>query len=191
MRIISGTHKGRRLIAPKHLPVRPTTDFAKEGLFNILRNRLDFSTIDVLELFAGTGNISFEFASRGVPHITAVDSYRGCVQFIHKIAQEFDFPIETVTADVDQFLARNNKRFDLIFADPPYQFDAQSCADFSRKIWENNLLNDSGFLIIEHSKHTDLSQLLHFQEQRKYGGSVFSFFTNNTHDSKTPQNNQS
>ena len=85
MRIISGTHKGRRLIAPSNLPVRPTTDFAKEALFNILRSRLYFDEITVLDLFSGTGNISFEFASRGVPSLTSVDSNQGCVQFINKI----------------------------------------------------------------------------------------------------------
>ena len=188
MRIISGTHKGRRLLAPKQLPVRPTTDFAKEGLFNILRNRFDFHTLRVLELFAGTGNISFEFASRGVPSINAVDSHYGCVQFIDKIATEFNFPITTVKSDVFSFLDRETTPYDLIFADPPYQFEAQECAEIANKIKENNLLKASGFLIIEHSKHTDLSQIADFQEQRKYGGSVFSFFTNKTHDNQTSQN---
>lgn len=123
MRIISGSHKGRRLTAPKNLPVRPTTDFAKEGLFNILRTRLYFDEITVLELFAGTGNISFEFASRGVPSITSVDSNYGCIQYIHKIAEEFSFPITAIKSDADSFLAKASSKFDIIFADPPYDFE--------------------------------------------------------------------
>ncbi|MAN59848.1 MAG: 16S rRNA (guanine(966)-N(2))-methyltransferase RsmD [Flavobacteriaceae bacterium] len=176
MRIISGTHKGRRLTAPRNLPVRPTTDFAKEGLFNILRNRLDFSSLNVLDLYAGTGNISFEFASRGVPRIVAVDAHYGCAQYIEKVATDFEFPIKAIKAEVLKYLDNDTTTFDVIFADPPYDFDIQKLTEVIGKIFQNELLSEEGILIIEHSKHIDLSNTARFQESRKYGNSVFSFF---------------
>ncbi|MFC7357321.1 RsmD family RNA methyltransferase [Jejudonia soesokkakensis] len=176
MRIISGSHKGRRLSAPKNLPVRPTTDFAKEGLFNILRNQFNFSEINVLDLFAGTGNISFEFASRGVTEITSVDSYYGCVQYISKIAEEFEFPIQVIKATTEKFLTNSNGKYSIIFADPPYNFEVEDLSKIVSTIFENNLLKEEGIIIIEHAKHRDLSQISHFKHLRKYGGSVFSFF---------------
>jgi len=177
MRIISGTYKGRRLTAPKSLPVRPTTDFAKEGLFNILRNRYEFATLAVLDLFAGTGNISYEFASRGVSQIVAVDSHFGCVKYINKVSEEFGFPIQTIKADVEKYVNMQKGSYDIIFADPPYSFDTETISRITTKVFENNLLKNDGILIIEHAKHTDLSQLTHYEESRKYGISVFSFFS--------------
>lgn len=176
MRIISGTHKGRRLTAPKNLPVRPTTDFAKEALFNILRVRYYFEELSVLDLFAGTGNISFEFASRGVPNILSVDAHNGCVHYIDKVAEDFTFPIKTVKADVSKYLENASGKFDVIFADPPYDFDISQLSAILSKIFERDLLNEDGLLVIEHSKIIDLSELEHFTEARKYGGNVFSFF---------------
>ena len=176
MRIISGSHKGKRIVAPKNLPVRPTTDFAKEGLFNILGNRLDFTEIEVLDLFSGTGNMSYEFASRGAQKITAVDSYYGCVKFIQKTAQELSFPITPMKADVFSYLEKSKQPYDLIFADPPYVFEVEQFEEMVRKIFRNNLLKPEGIFIIEHPKQTDLTELSGFQEFRKYGGSVFSFF---------------
>lgn len=176
MRIISGTHKGRRLTAPKNLPVRPTKDFAKEALFNILRTRLYFDEISVLELFAGTGNISFEFASRGVPTITAVDSNLGCVQYITKIATEFSFPITAIRSEVDNYLDRASGKYDIIFADPPYNFNESQFESIVTVVFEKDLLEAEGMLIIEHSKEITLATFPKFVEARKYGGSVFSFF---------------
>ncbi|MDC7999999.1 RsmD family RNA methyltransferase [Aequorivita todarodis] len=176
MRIISGTYKGRRLTAPKNLPVRPTTDFAKEALFNILRVRYYFDEIAVLDLYAGTGNISFEFASRGVPVITAVDGHLGCVQYINKVSEEFEFPISTVKSDVSKYLEKASGNYDVIFADPPYDFTTEALKDLVEVIMANSLLNSEGMLIIEHAKQNDLSSLPHFVEARKYGSSVFSFF---------------
>ena len=176
MRIISGTHKGRRLIAPRNLPVRPTTDFAKEALFNILQNTYYFDEISLLDLFAGTGNISYEFASRGTERITAVDAHYGCVKYIQKTAEELGFSIETVKSDVFKYLSAISGGFDIIFADPPYNFDDQQFEEIIGKILQNNLINPNGLIIIEHSKNTDLSHLPQFKEFRKYGGSVFSFF---------------
>lgn len=177
MRIISGSHKGRRLTAPKNLPVRPTTDFAKEALFNILRTRIYFDEITVLDLYAGTGNISFEFASRGVPTITSVDANHGCIQYIQKIAEEFEFPITTVRSEVDVYLGRANGKYDIIFADPPYDIGISDFENIINLVFEKSLLEEEGMLIIEHSKENDLSVLPNFSEARKYGGSKFSFFS--------------
>lgn len=164
-------------MAPKTLPVRPTTDFAKEALFNILNNRISFSEVTFLDLFAGTGNISFEMASRGTKNITAVDSDFGCIKYIQKISDELDFGIHTIKSDVTSFLEKNKQSFDVIFADPPYDFTVDKFEKIILAVFENNLLHPDGFLVIEHSKHTDLSSIQHFSEARKYGGSVFSFFT--------------
>lgn len=178
MRIISGIYKGRRLTAPKNLPVRPTTDFAKEALFNILRVRYYFDEISVLDLFSGTGNISFEFASRGVQNITAVDAHMGCVQYINKVSEEFSFPINTIKADVFKYLENATGKFDVIFADPPYDFEVSQLESIVNTVFEKEMLaEEEGILVIEHSKQNDLSSFPHFVEARKYGGNVFSFFS--------------
>lgn len=176
MRIISGIHKGRRLVAPKKLPVRPTTDMAKESLFNILRNRYQFSPLKVLDLFSGTGNVSYEFASRGVQDITAVDAHAGCIHFINETATKLEMPITTYKSDVYSFLGRESNSYDIIFADPPYDFDDSQFTAIIDSVFDNNLLNEEGTLIIEHSKHTDLQNIRNFIETRKYGGCSFSFF---------------
>ncbi len=184
MRIISGSHKGRRLTAPKSLPVRPTTDFAKESLFNILNNRIDFGTVSVLDLFAGTGNISYEFASRGAKEITSIDAHYGCVKYIQKTAEELSLPITSVKSDVYKYLEIVKTTFDVIFADPPYDFSIERFVEIVDAIFKNQLLNPGGIVIIEHSKHTDLSSHSNFTEARKYGSSVFSFFLNNLKNKK-------
>ncbi len=176
MRIISGTHKGRRITAPSKLPVRPTTDVAKEALFNILNNRFHISQVSVLDLFSGTGNISYEFAARGAEKITAVDANYDCVKFIKKTASELDFPVTTVKSDVFKYLEKVPVRADIIFADPPYNLDKKEFSRIADLVFEKAMLNDNGQLILEHSKHTDLSDLPNFLESRKYGSSVFSFF---------------
>ncbi|APG59419.1 RsmD family RNA methyltransferase [Christiangramia salexigens] len=176
MRIISGKHKGRRLTAPSKLPVRPTTDVAKEALFNILNNSFHLSGISVLDLFAGTGNISFEFASRGTQTITAVDSHYDCLKFIKKTSAELDLPITTIKSDVFKYLEKAPITADIIFADPPYNLEKSDFTKITELVFEKGLLKEDGQLIIEHSKHTDLSDLDHFVEGRKYGSSVFSFF---------------
>jgi 16S rRNA (guanine(966)-N(2))-methyltransferase RsmD len=122
MRIISGKYKGKRLTAPKKLPVRPTTDFAKEALFNILNNNYYFDEVILLDLFSGTGNISYEFASRGCNEITAVDINFGCVQFIDKTAKELSFSINAIKRDVFKFLEKARVKANIVFADPPYDF---------------------------------------------------------------------
>jgi 16S rRNA (guanine(966)-N(2))-methyltransferase RsmD len=176
MRIISGSHKGKRLTAPRKLPVRPTTDFAKEGLFNILRNQYEFDQLKVLDLFSGTGNISYEFASRGSSAITAVDAHIGCIRYIKSVTQQLDMAIDTVQSDVFKFLERATGAYDIIFADPPYDFSKDQLKKIVDLCAKAKLLTEGGCLIIEHSKHLDLADLEHFNSARKYGGSVFSFF---------------
>ena len=176
MRIISGKNRGKRLMAPQKLPVRPTTDFAKEALFNILNNHYYFDEISVLDLFSGTGSISYEFASRGCQDITSVDGHNGCVQFIKKVATELDFPITALKMDVYEYLKREHRAYDIIFADPPYDFSIEQFSEIAELCFEKGLVTEEGMLIIEHSKHTDLSELSHFSYNKKYGGSVFSFF---------------
>lgn len=176
MRIISGKYKSKRLTAPKKLPVRPTTDMAKEGLFNILNNRFYLDEINVLDLFAGTGNISFEFGSRGCPEIVAVDSYAGCVQYISKISKELELPITPIKSDVFKYLERSKQQAHIIFADPPYNFEDSLFFKLVDLVMENKLVEASGVLIVEHSDQTNLSSHSKFTEQRKYGGSIFSFF---------------
>lgn len=176
MRIISGSNKGKKLIAPKKLPVRPTTDMAKEALFNILNNTYHFQGLKVLDLFSGTGNISYEFASRGAGPITAIDGNFECVKFIKRTAKELDFDIQVIKSDVFKYLEKAAIKADIIFADPPYDFETEKFLEIAELVFKNELLNEEGQLIIEHSKHTDLSSAPNFVEARRYGGSVFSFF---------------
>lgn len=176
MRIISGKYKGRRISPPKNLPVRPTTDMSKESLFNILNNHFNFSELKVLDLFAGTGNISYEFASRGSENITAVDEDFGCIKFIKQTAGEFDFNIAAVKSNVFSFLEKSNTDYDLIFADPPYNMEQGKFEKLVKTVFEKKTLTEDGMLIIEHSKHTKLDHLEHLSFQKHYGGSVFSFF---------------
>lgn len=176
MRIISGLHKGRRISAPKKLPVRPTTDMAKEGLFNILNNTFYFDELCVLDLFAGTGNISYEFASRGSEQIICVDADYGCVKFINQTAAVLEAKITAIKSDVFSYLEKTRQKHDIIFADPPYGMSIEDFSKIPHWVFANTLLENGGTLIIEHSKHTDLSHLDYFSRSRKYGGSVFSFF---------------
>lgn len=180
MRIISGKLKGRRLKAPKNLPVRPTTDMAKEGLFNILNNLYYFDSIAVLDLFSGTGNISYEFASRGSKTVYAIDANYNCIRYIYNTAKELDLEINTYKSDVYKFLNKTTLQSDVIFADPPYDFTAEKFLEIANTIFEKNLLKEEGVLIIEHSKHTDLSTHKYHSYDKRYGGNVFSFFENPT-----------
>jgi 16S rRNA (guanine(966)-N(2))-methyltransferase RsmD len=176
VRIISGKHKGRRISPPKNLPVRPTTDMSKEALFNVLNNHFNFSGLKVLDLFAGTGNISYEFASRGCDNVIAVDGDFGCIKFIKQTADEFDFTITAIKSDVMKFLDKNSNSYDIIFADPPYAFDQETFEKIVKTVFERELLQEDGMMIIEHSKYTKMTHLDNFSFQKGYGGSFFSFF---------------
>ncbi|MFL0352453.1 RsmD family RNA methyltransferase [Xanthomarina sp. GH4-25] len=176
MRIVSGKFKGRRITAPKKLPVRPTTDMAKEALFNILNNLYYFNNISVLDLFAGTGNISYEFASRGTTQITCVDQDYGCIKFINETARSFEMPIQTIKSEVFKFLEKTTQKATIVFADPPYDFSIEDFTKIPEIVFKNNLLEKNGILIVEHSKHTDLSQIDNYNYSKSYGGNMFSFF---------------
>jgi len=176
MRIISGKYKGRRISAPKNLPVRPTTDMSKESLFNILNNRFSFEGIKVLDLFSGTGNISYEFGSRGAGNITAVDADFGCIKFIKQTAAEFELPINAYKSDVLKYLRSGKASYDIIFADPPYDMIQKDFEEIVTLVFENELLDEAGMMIIEHSKYTKMDHLMNFSFQKNYGGSYFSFF---------------
>lgn len=176
MRIISGQFKGRRITPPKKLPVRPTTDMAKEAIFNILNNNYYFDEISVLDLFAGTGSISYEFASRGTEDITSVDEDFGCIKFINKTAEEFEMPIKTVRSDVFKFLETTKIKSDVIFVDPPYAFSLEEFSKIPELVFQNDLLEDEGVLVVEHAKQMELSHLPYFSYSKNYRSSIFSFF---------------
>lgn len=175
MRIIRGTHGGRTIHAPGKLPVRPTTDFAKEALFNILENRLDFKSIKALDLFSGIGNLSFEMASRGCTDVTSVDSHFGCFDFTRKKAKELGFEgIRAVKGDALSFIKKCGEKYDLIVADPPYDFE--NTQSIPGLIFQHSILNPGGILIVEHPVQLSFKNAEHFSEQRKYGKVNFSIF---------------
>lgn len=179
MRIISGVFKGRKFIPPaKHWPTRPTTDVAKEGLFNVLQNRIDFEETKMLDLFGGTGNHCYEFISRGCTDTTYVDQFGPAVQFVKKIAEELDIQdsIKIIKMDVFRFIDVTHDKFDYIFAGPPYPLpNLRSIPD---KIFEKDLLNKNGIFVLEHNPDHDFKSHPRFVEERKYGTTIFSFFTN-------------
>lgn len=178
MRIIGGSLKGLRLNPPAKLPVRPTTDLAKEALFNILFNQFDFEKIRVLDLFSGTGNISMEFVSRGVPDLTSVDHDFGCINYLKSLIKQYDLQaIKPIKSDVFKFLETETLQYDLIFADPPY--DLPQLSQIASKIFDRDLLKPQAYLIIEHPSMKKLDNHPQFLEQRKYGSSSFSFFSHN------------
>ncbi len=176
MRVIGGRLKGIRLNAPTNLPVRPTTDMAKEALFNILSNQYDLEQTRVLDLFSGTGNISVEFASRGVPEVVSVDRNTGCYNYLKALSKQYQLDnIRPQKADVFKFLEMETEQFDLIFADPPY--DLPQIPLISGLVFKRDLLSPTGTLIIEHPSTRKLDDQPNFRQQRKYGYSSFSFFT--------------
>lgn len=175
MRIIRGTHRGRKITAPASLPVRPTTDLAKESLFNILDNHIYFDDIRVLDLYAGTGSISYEFASRGSQMVIAVDIHPKCVRFISETAIQLGFnQVKAVRSSSIGYLNHCSEKFDLIFADPPY--DLEGIEEVVTIVFEKQLLQDGGWLVIEHSQGKDFSSFPNFSQHRNYGKVNFSFF---------------
>lgn len=178
MRIISGSFRGKKITAPANLPVRPTTDFAKEALFNVLNNHYDFDEISVLDLFSGIGSIGLEFASRGSQNIVMVDIETGCVKFLSEIVKKMNLEdrVSVVKNDVFEFLKRAVSGFDVIYADPPYDFRQE---EFDKIVWlisENGFLNKNGQLIIEHPKNIRFEGNSNLVQTRKYGKVHFSFF---------------
>ncbi len=177
MRIISGKHKGKQFHPSKGIKARPTTDFAKEALFNLLNNRIDLEDISVLDLFAGTGNITYEFISRGAKESVCVDANYHSFKFIKQMSLELDANIKSIKADVFKFIKNSpQKTFDLIFADPPYA--NENIREIAPHIFKNKWLKPNGILIVEHGDDTNLSDLDNFVECKKYGKVHFSFFEN-------------
>ena len=175
MRIIGGKYKGRRIVPPANLKARPTTDFAKEGLFNVLNNKIDFEGITVLDLFAGTGSISYEFVSRGVVQAHLVEKDYNNFLAIKKIIKQLELPnIKPIHIDVVAFLKTCNIKYDLIFADPP--FNLSWIDELPDLILNANILNAGGLFILEHSKSKNFSDRPFFLETRSYGEVYFSFF---------------
>lgn len=177
MRVIAGRYKSLQIPMPKGGTVRPTTDRAREGLFNILHNRYDFESLRVLDLFMGSGAVSLEFISRGVPELVAVEKNSKLVKQVMTYSQKLGISdLQFVVKDVMKFIkSKHEDSFDLIFADPPYNMlDIES---LPKKVLTSGLLRESGVLILEHHQVTRFNQAEAF-EQRAYGQSVFSFFSN-------------
>lgn len=175
MRIISGSKKGHRIHAPKNLPTRPSTDRSKESLFNIIENRYHLENCSVLDLYAGTGNITYEFASRGAKSVECVDRFKGCTDFITSESKKLGFEqVKVVRADVLKHISRLNTQFDLIFADPP--FATKDYVTIHELVFANNLLDKDGLFVMEHHSVHDFSKLAHFSEARHYGQNVMSFY---------------
>ena len=175
MRIISGKNKGRRLEVPKSFKARPTTDFAKENLFNILNNSIDWEEVKALDLFAGTGGISFELVSRGCPSVICIEKYAPHYNFIEKTKTLLKADeLRIIKSDVFKYLDACKSKFDFIFADPPYDLP---CLDTIPKIiLDKGLLNNGGTFIMEHSKDYSFDDLPLFVEKRIYGSVNFSIF---------------
>ncbi len=175
MRIISGTLKGRRIEPKEELPVRPTTDMARESLFNILNNYVDYEESTVMDLFSGTGAVAFEFVSRGAKNVTAVEINNRCVDFIRKTAEKFGIDnMRVVRADVFDMLKRAYRKFDIVFADPPYSSpDLPKLPDL---VFEKDLLTGDGIFILEHPAEHSFDGHPHFWQHRHYGKVNFTFF---------------
>ncbi|MFA8299534.1 MAG: 16S rRNA (guanine(966)-N(2))-methyltransferase RsmD [Hyphomicrobiales bacterium] len=177
MRIVSGNLRGRTLKLPKDMPVRPTTDMAREALFNILNSRYYFDELEVLDLFSGTGAISFEFLSRGVINVCSIEKNPKCAELIRENAKGFQLEnINVIRTDAMKFIETSRKSYDLIFADPPFELSQEDYDSIYEKIFQNNLLSPSGLLIMEHNKSKVFSGKELYLSTRKYGKVHFSFF---------------
>ena len=177
MRIIAGQFKGRRFNPPADKwPTRPTTDFAKEALFNILENSFHFDEIKVLDLFGGTGSHCYEFVSRGCRDVTYVDQFGPCVKFVHQTLKtlEIEACVKVVKSDVFKFIERATAQYDYVFAGPPYPLPTiDTIPDL---VFEKKMLQPEGWLVLEHNAHHNFSQHPRFLQARHYGGTIFSFF---------------
>jgi 16S rRNA (guanine966-N2)-methyltransferase len=178
MRIISGTLGGRRIQPPAKMPnTRPTTDIAKEGLFNILQNNVDFENIKTLDLFGGTGSISYELASRGANDLTIIEKDPSMYEFIKKTSEQLNIEnFKVIKMDVFKFLERCTESFDLIFAGPPYAL--QNIDELPVLIDQKKILNKEGWFVLEHTPRNDYNNYPMFVKQRNYGTTIFSIFVN-------------
>lgn len=186
MRIIGGKFRGRRFTPPKINPARPTTDFAKEGLFNILDNYWDISTLRFLDLFAGTGSISYEMASRGCTQQTAVEKDPKLANFIRSNAEKLEISIRVAQMDVFKYIDRKEPPADLIFAGPPYPLPTLDT--IPDKVFGANLVRGDGWLILEHNPNHNFDDHPHFMAKRNYGTTIFSIFTGEPESDKDSEN---
>ncbi len=175
MRIIGGRYKGRRIVPPSNFKARPTTDFAREGLFNILNNRVDFEAITVLDLFSGTGSMSYEFASRGAVAVHLVEKDFNHISGIRRIIREYEFDnIKAVHIDVKAFLKTCSIKYDIVFADPPYELPWLK--EIPDLVIQADIIKEGGLFILEHPKSLSFAGHKLFFEHRNYGGVNFAFF---------------
>lgn len=181
MRIIAGSLRGRRLNPPQNLPVRPTTDMARESLFNILNNYVDYEDCTVLDLFAGTGAVSLEFVSRGAREVTSIDINAQCTDFIKQCSTQLGVRnLHVVRADVFDLLKRANRRFDIVFADPPYALEG--LPQLPDMVFDRGVLTDDGIFVLEHPREYSFEEHPHFWQHRAYGKVNFTFFANKLDD---------
>ena len=177
MRIISGKFKGRKFKPPaSNWPTRPTTDFAREGLFNILQNNLDFESISVLDLFCGTGSHTYEFVSRGCSDVTCIDKFGGCIRFVKETIATLGIQneVSVIKSDVFAYIKNAGRSFDYIFAGPPYALANMDL--IPDLIFEYNLLRDDGWFVMEHNPNHDYKDHSNYLFERNYGTTIFSFF---------------
>jgi 16S rRNA (guanine966-N2)-methyltransferase len=176
MRIISGIHGGRRISPPAKMPyTRPTTDIAKEGLFNILQNNVAFDELKTLDLFGGTGCISYELASRGAADITIVEKDTKMYEFIKKTSEELEFEnFNVVKSDVFRFIDTTNQQYDLIFAGPPYALT--NIDELPVQVFEKKILKPGGWFVLEHTPRNNYKKFAHYKTERNYGTTIFSIF---------------
>ena len=178
MRIISGIHGGRKISPPANMPyTRPTTDIAKEGLFNVLQNNLEIDTLKTLDLFGGTGCISYELASRGAEDLTIIEKDNQMYDFIKKTSAELEFEnFKLIKSDVFKYIETCKEQYDFIFAGPPYALG--TIDDLPKLIFEKNLLRPKGWFVLEHTPRNDYKKFPHYKTERNYGTTIFSIFIN-------------
>ena len=175
MRIISGIHGGRKFHPPTNMPARPTTDIAKEGLFNIIQNNLDIEELVTLDLFGGTGSISYELASRGCKDLTLVEQDHNTVQFIKRTVQDLKFEnFKILKMDVFSFIRNCQSSYDFIFAGPPYAL--KNIDDLPILIFDKKMLNTNGWFILEHTPRNNYEKHPNFLRSKNYGTTIFSIF---------------
>lgn len=175
MRVVSGKYRGRKIYPPKKFHSRPTTDFAKESLFNILEHQLEWEAFKVLDLFAGSGSISVEFLSRGAASVLSVDKHPKVIQHLHQLKSEFNDENWSISkADVFQFIEKSPQSFDLIFADPP--FGMKQMDELVDRVLNSTILSDEGLFILEHGGEHQFENHPQFTKTKNYGGVNFTFF---------------
>ncbi len=176
MRIVSGKHKGRSIPVRKNFPSRPTTDFAKENIFNVINNYFDFEDLDVLDLFSGTGSICYEFASRGCKSIHAVEKDFQSTRFIKSVIDNLKLEnIKIIKADAFKYIEHiGEEKYNIVFADPPY--DLENLSQLPELIIKNKIIKKEGWFILEHGKNHQFNDIKYFNEVRKYGSVHFSIF---------------